>query len=162
MEKQDFIPIFKHIRTTDERSEFIDLVEKLIENNFKRDQDPLPNTPFSKNAIDTIYAEINRLGVSKDREGIEKVLEEILDKVKELPEARISIAITPTENLKNSLKTWAIENNIPNVIFNIEVRSEIVAGAIIMSPEGEYGNYSLSNQLDNYFSTKKQEVLALL
>jgi helix-turn-helix protein len=49
-----------------------------------------------------------------------------------------------------------------NAVFNIEVKSEIIAGAIVMSQKGEYGNYSLSSQLDKFFTEKKQEVLSLL
>ena len=162
MEKIDLNFIFKHIRTADERNELIELIEELIENNFRRDQEPLPGSPFSKNATDAIYVQMNSLGISNSREDIEKFLEKILEGVKKLPELRISIAISPTENLKKNLKDWANNNDMSNVIFNIEVKSEIVAGAIIMSPEGEYGNYSLSSQLDKYFVEQRQEVLQLL
>jgi len=162
MEKINFNTVLNHIRTTEEKNELIELIEELLENNFRRDQKPLPNTPFSKNATDAIHAQINELGASNNREEIEKYLEALLSEVKKLPEMRISIAISPTENLKNNLKNWATENGLGNLTFNIEVRSEIIAGAVIMSHEGEYGNYSLSSQLENYFTNKKQEVLALL
>lgn len=162
MEKNDLSFILKYVRTAEERNELIELIEELLENNFRRDQEPLPGSPFSKNATDAIYAQMNSLGISDSREDIEKFLEKILEGVKKLPELRISIAISPTENLKNNLKDWAMNNGMENVLFNIEVKSEIVAGAIIMSPEGEYGNYSLSSQLDKYFSQNRQEVFALL
>ena len=162
MEKLDLGFISKLTRTTEEKNELIELLEELIENNFRKTQEPLPNTPFSKNATDTIYAEINRLGISNDREKIEGYYEKMLNEIKSLSEIRISIAIPPTEKLKNNLKTWAQENGLPNVIFNIEIKSEIIAGAVIMSTDGEYRNYSLSNQLDKYFIEKKQEILTLL
>jgi len=154
--------ILKHVRTVDERTELIELIEELLENNFKRDQSPIPNTAFSKNASDAIRREINIRGIENNRSEIEKFLESILTEVKQLPEIRISIAIQPTETLINSLKSWAEKNDLNNVVFAIEVKSEIIAGAIVMSHKGEYGNYSLSSQLDKFFIEKKQEVLSLL
>lgn len=162
MEKLNLDFILKQVRTTEERNELIELLEELIENNFRRDQEPIPNTSFSKNATDSIYAEINRLGFSNDREKIGEFYEKILAQVRNLAEIRISIAISPTETLKNNLKAWAEQNELKNVIFNIEVKSEVLAGAIIMSNEGEYANYSLSTQIDKYFTDKKQEILTLL
>ena len=47
--------IFKYIRTTDERSELINLVEKLIENNFKSKPDPLDQSPFSQKSSELIF-----------------------------------------------------------------------------------------------------------
>ena len=154
--------ILKHVRTLDERSELIELIEELLENNFRRDQSPIPNTAFSKNATDAIHREVNNRKIANNREEIEKFLQSILTEVKKLPEIRISIAIQPTETLINNLKAWAEKNGLNNPVFNIEVKSEIIAGAIVMSNEGEYRNYSLSTQLDKFFIEKKQEILSLL
>ena len=158
----DLAFILKHVRTTEERSELVNLLEELIENNFKRDPKPISGSPFSKNATDAIYSEISKLGIANNREEIEKFLETILSEAKSLPEIRISIAIPPSENLINNLRKWSYDNNLNNVIFNIDVKSEIVAGAIIMSPEGEYADFSLSNQINKFFKEKRQEVLSLL
>jgi F0F1-type ATP synthase delta subunit len=154
--------LLKHVRTIDERTELIELVEELLENNFRRDQSPIPNTAFSKNASDAINREINIRGITNNRSEMEKFLESILSEVKKLPEIRISIAIQPTETLINNLKVWAEKNGLNNAVFVIEVKSEIIAGAIVMSHKGEYGNYSLSSQLDKFFTDKKQEVISLL
>jgi F0F1-type ATP synthase delta subunit len=162
MEKYNFDFIYKHIRTTEERNELVELIEEMLENNFRRDQEPLPKTPFSSTVANEIYEHIRLHGIENNRENIEKLLEKMLGEVKKLPEIRLTIAIPPSENLKNNLKTWADENGLRNVVFNIEVKTDITAGTIIMSHLGEYGNYSLSSQLDKYFNQKKQEILALL
>ena len=111
---------------------------------------------------EVIYSEINEQGISNDQEEIQKYLEGLHKEVKELPEIRIAIAIPPSERLMTKLKDWSEQNDIQNAVFDIEVKRDIVAGAIVMSPEGEYSNYSLSNQLDEYFKNKKDAVLSLL
>ena len=40
--------ILKYIRTADERNELINLIEELIENNFKKTPDPIDSSPFSQ------------------------------------------------------------------------------------------------------------------
>lgn len=154
--------VTKHIKTTEERSDLVNLIEELIENNFKNDPNPISVTPFTQKVAEVIYDEINKVGISNDQEEIEKFLEKLLKEVKEIPEIRIGIAIPPTQKLMTKLKEWTDKNGIQNAVFNIEVKPDIVAGAIVMSPEGEYSNYSLSNQLDEYFRNNKQTVMSLL
>lgn len=152
----------KHIKTTEDRGDLVNLIEELIENNFKNDPNPINVTPFTQKVAEVIYAEINRLGISNNQEDIQKYLENLHKEVKALPEIRISIAIPPTEKLMTKLKEWAEKNDIQNAVFDIEVKTDIVAGAIVMSPDGEYSNYALSNQLDEYFTNNKDNIMSLL
>jgi hypothetical protein len=64
--------------------------------------------------------------------------------------------------LIEKLKDWAETYKIVNLVFDIEVKPEIIAGAIIISREGKYVKYSLSEMLDDYFIRNKQELSALL
>jgi F0F1-type ATP synthase delta subunit len=157
--KFDFI--FKYVRTQNERDQLVDLIEEMIQNNFKRDADALPNSSFAKTTSDVIYKEMESLGILNDQEEIEKFLTSMLNELREIPEIRISIALEPTEKLIKIIQDWSETNGLPRTLFNIEVKPEIVGGAIIMSQDGEYANYSLLNQIDKVFAEKKTDILKL-
>lgn len=154
--------ILKYIRTSEEKNELINLLEELLENTFKRDFEVKTDSKFISKAMKMIYAQIDTLNISNDREKTEEFLEIILESTRKLPEIRLALAINPTEELIDRLKNWAAENNLGNAIFHFELRPDIVAGALIMSEHGQYANYSLSSQIDKFFVTKKQELLSLI
>lgn len=158
----DFNFILNHVRTAEERNQLIDLVEEMISNAFKRDPDTLENSPFVKKAYEVISSQLNSLNIENNREETEKYLEQLLKIVRELPEIEISIAVAPTDELINKIRQWADDNKMGHMIFNIKVKADIGAGSIIMSHKGEYGDYSLENQLNKYFKNKRQEIFSLL
>ena len=154
--------ILKYVRTAEEKNELINLLEELQENTFKRDFEVKTDSEFVSKAMKMIYAQIETLNISNDREKTEEFLENILKETRSLPQIKLAIAINPTEELIDKLKNWANENNLGNVIFEFELKQDILAGVIIMSDHGEYANYSLSAQIDKFFATKKQELLTLI
>ncbi len=156
--------ILNLIKTTDEQNSFINLIENMLENTFKRTpekDEELEHSPFLESISSAITFAIQKRNISNDRNGIEQFLESILTKAKEIPIMKITISFSPSEKLTISLKEWANKNISGNVIFNITTDPKILGGAVIMS-KGEYSNYSLSDKIDKFFLTKKQEVLLLL
>lgn len=154
--------ILSSIRTTDEKNQTVNLIEEMLENIFKRDQEVYAQSPFSKKMSGLIIAEIEKRKISSDRKQAEKYLEDLLLVVKKLPEMRLTIAIDPTEDLIKSVKNWTERNLSREIILDFEVKPEIIGGTIIVSPKGQYANYALSEQIDRFFTNKRQEITNLL
>ena len=154
--------ILKYIRTSEEKNELINIIEIMIENNFKNSPSPITGSAYTKMLSEVIYNEINVRKLTNNQEDIDKFLDSIKKLTSSLYEMRMLIPINPSEDLIKKLKAWANENNLPSVIFNLEKKSDIVGGAVIMTHEGEYLDYSLSKQIDKYFIDNKSEITALL
>jgi len=154
--------MLSNIRTTDEKNLMINLIEEILENIFKRDQKDYSRSPFSEKMKMIIFAEINDRKIKNDRKMMEKYLDELLLIVKKLPELKLTIAIDPSEDLITSVKNWTSKNLSQDVIIDFETKPEIIGGTIIVSPNGKYANYALSEQIDKFFTEKRQEINALL
>lgn len=154
--------LLQYIMTTEQKNDLINLLEQLLEDIFKRDTRPTPKSPFEKKTLELIYLEIENKKIGNDSMEMEKFLKSLLEETRALPELKLTIAVYPTEELIEKLKDWAKSYKITNMVFDIDVNPEIIAGAIIISTEGKYVKYSLSEMLDNYFISKKQELTQLL
>lgn len=154
--------ILNYIMTTEQKGELIDILEQLLEDIFKKDTRPTPKSSFGKKSLEMIYFEIEKKQIGGNTIGMEKFLQEMLTQTKSLPELKLTIAVSPTEELLERLKDWAISRGMGNLVFDIEVKPEIIAGAVIISNEGKYIKYSLSDMLDNYFAVNKPELASLL
>lgn len=154
--------LLNYIMTSEQKSELIDIVEQLLEDIFKKDSRPTPKSSFGKKALEMIYFEIEKKQIGGNTIEMEKFLQALIEETKALPELKLTIAVSPTEELLERLKDWAIGKGHGNLIFDIDVKPDIIAGAIIISKEGKYTKYSLSDMLDNYFTVRKQELVNLL
>lgn len=154
--------ILRYIMTVEQKNDLVNLLENLIENIFKKDPTTNPNSSFEKKALEIIYFEIERRKIQNDPEKIEDFLKKVLDEAKAMSVLKLTIAIPPSESLIEKLKDWAEANKFINMVFDIEVKPDLIAGAIIVTKEGKYIKYSLSEMLDYYFMSKKLELSALL
>jgi F0F1-type ATP synthase delta subunit len=157
--------ILKLIRTTNDRSRFINLIEHLQVNIFKKTPDySFLNTEsiYIKSLLTAVETLIQAQKISNNSPQIEKLLESLIAKAREMDIMNITIAVDPSEKLINDLKTWAIKNVSENTIFNISVDPHIQGGAIITNNKGEYANYSLSSRIDQSLVNKQREIMTLL
>ncbi len=154
--------LLNYIMSSQQKNDLINLVEQLLEDIFKKATRPTPTTSFEKKALEMIYFEIEKRQIGTNAVEMEKFLHQILTSTKALPELKLSIAVSPTEEILERLKDWAKNNNMGNIVFDIDVKPEIIAGAVIITGEGKYIKYSLSDMLDNYFIAKRQELANLL
>lgn len=158
--QSDFL--LSYIMTSQQKNDLVSLLEEYTEDIFKRAARPTPKSLFEKKALEIIYFEIERLKIGEDPMQTESFLKKLLEETKAMPELKITIAISPTEELLVKLKEWAQKYYSNNLVFDIDINPEIIAGAIIISEEGKYIKYSLSDMLDYYFTARKQELVSLL
>lgn len=154
--------ILRYIMTVEQKNDLINLLETLIGDIFKNNTKPSPNSSFEKKALEIIYFEIEKRKIENNPTEIEAFLQKVLEETKAMPELKLSIAVPPSENLIEKLKEWAEVNKLINLVFDIEIKPELIAGAIIISQKGKYIKYSLSDMLDDYFESKKPELINLL
>lgn len=148
--------------TTGQKNNLINLLEVLLEDIFKKDTRPTPNSSFEKKVLEMIYFEIEKKGIGNNPIEMEEFLIKVLEETKSMPDVKITIAVSPTEELIEKLKNWAQANDISNVTFDIDVNPEIIAGAVITTPDGKYIKYALSDMIDAYFTDNRQQLSALL
>ncbi len=157
--------ILKMIRTTDERNSFVNLVEKLQENIFKKTPDFKfldTESESIRNISNIIHDTLAQKNILSNRTQTENFLESLLTKARNIETMKISIAFAPTPKLISDLKAWSNSNISGNIIFDITVDQKIQGGTIIINNEGEYLNYSLSERIDKVLINKRQEIISLL
>jgi len=74
--------------------------------------------------------------------------EKLKEKLKSLPIFSLTIGFEPTEEFKEKLVHWIKENVEKKAVLDLKIDKEILGGAII-SWQGKYKNYSLSEKLKN-------------
>ena len=151
--------ILKLIRTTEEKEESINLIESLLENNYKNrlTAEFESSSPFLRNLWNYISSKIAKF--EGNRLEIEKYLNSVLVKIQDQKTLKITLAIKPSEKLVDTITNWAQKNLSEEIIFDIEVDPRIIGGAIIISNKGEFADFSLLKKIDNIFSSKKAEIL---
>src|SRR3972149_9757105 len=151
--------ILQLVRTTSDQNDLINLIEIMLEDNYKapsKAKEQVNNSAFMKNLSEAINAEFQRIGISQNRQEREKFLNALLLKAKSLNSLKISIAISPNEQLINSICKWAESNLSGKIVFDITVTPEILGGAIVINKNGEYADYSLLKGIDDFFLNQKQ------
>jgi F0F1-type ATP synthase delta subunit len=155
--------LLSNIRTAQEKNEAINLIEEILENIFKREPKDYSNhSPFTKNMSEKIFAEIDNKKIRQDRKQMEAYLMPMLKEIKSMKEVKLTVAATPSEEIINNVKSWLSKNVSQSTVISFEVKPEIIGGVIMVSPSGKYINYALSEQIDKFFTDKKQAILSLL
>lgn len=153
------------VKTTKDQNELINLIEKLIENNFKKSfapNDEILNSGTTRKLWEAISTSLISGNISEDQKEREKFLDSLLSKVRALNKLKITLAIEPNNRLLEHLRDWMDKNLSENTILDITVDSQILGGAIIVSGNGDYADFSLFKRINDLFLTRKQEILSLL
>lgn len=140
------------IRTYDEQNDAIELLEEMLAENFRKTPNPKSanKSIFLKNFYSYLLNKINSTG--QDREGTKQLLENILSEIKNLKKIKITLASPPDEVVIQNLGKWLNDNNLENVIFDITLDKKIMGGAIIVGQRGEYRDFSLDKNIDDYLN----------
>ena len=143
------------IRTTDEQREAIDLLEEMMSENFKSSPSPKNafRSPFSNSFYSFLLKEINALG--RNRETVEKYLKKTLAEVKDLSGIKITLATYPDITILSVIENWLNKNGLERCVFDISTDPKILGGAIIIGQKGQYKDYSLSSEIDNFLKMTK-------
>ena len=88
---------------------------------------------------------------------IKTYLEDIQHELANLNEVRMTLAISPDDELLNNIHQWLLKNVAPNVIINLRIDRSILGGAIV-SINGHYHNGSINKKLATYFSNKRDSL----
>lgn len=161
----DHTNILKLIRITSEQSELINLIETLLENNFKEKpglNDKIINSDLTKKLYNVVSEALISHNIAGDKKETEKFLDSLLSETRNLDKVKITIAFAPNDGVIEYLSKWAKANFSGNIIFDISVDPQILGGAIIANDKGEYADFSLSKKLTDLFLNQKEQILSLL
>ncbi|MBI2621944.1 MAG: F0F1 ATP synthase subunit delta [Candidatus Levybacteria bacterium] len=149
--------ILNLINTSEEKEEFINFLEGLLENIYKEHFQPIAkdSSMLVKNFWDCLNLQIAQRKITNNKEEIEKFLNSLLQEIRKLSSVKLTIALSPTDELINAIGKWAQKNLSQKIIFDIEVDKKILGGAIIISDEGRFMDYSLRRKIDYVFSMKE-------
>lgn len=86
-----------------------------------------------------------------NRSNLAKLLNLLKEKLADLPEINITLAIEPTNEIIDLIYNFYIEKYHKEVIWNITVDSTIIGGAIF-GYSGEFKDYSLKKRVLNHES----------
>lgn len=152
--------VLKLIRTSGEKEELINLIEKLVEETYKDkfDETSEYSSDLGKKIWDEISLEISSRGISNNRREIEKYLNTLLEKIRTINSLKLTLAISPSEELITALSKWVEKNLSEKIIFDIKVDPKIIGGAIITSDKGEFADFSLLKKINLIFKAKKSIV----
>lgn len=140
------------IRTTEEQISAINLIEDMLAENFKTKPNPKDKDAslFSGAFYSAVFNEIKKL--NEERDAVEKMLSQLLSDVKSMSKIKITLARFPDDEILSELENWLTKNSLDNFVFDISIDPKILGGIILSTPKGEYKDYSLSTQIDEYFA----------
>lgn len=76
------------------------------------------------------------------------------DFLEQIPQLKLEIAFSPSENFPAMIRQWFWENNKQKVIIDLTINPNIVGGAVI-EYKGQYANFSLLEKMNESISLIK-------
>ena len=93
-----------------------------------------------------------------DKELIKSFLETLKKLLGKFKTIRLIIAFEPKEETIENIHNWVSSNLGEGYILDIETNKGLLGGAIVMSSNGEYRDFSLKKTLEETFENKKEEI----
>lgn len=152
----------KLIRTKDEQSELINLIEEMIKNLYKAQNKTESSSPLRALLTNEIIKIMQAQKISENKIKSEKFLNSLLDAARNLTVLKLTIAIEPDQKMITSIKNWADKNGLNGGIFEFIIDPNILGGAVIVNHKGSYADYSLLKRIDELFLNQKQLISKLL
>ncbi len=156
-----YILILEKILTLEELNRTSQLLNEAYDGLYKSKSDPkeILETTLPYFVTDVVFETAKKNGVPfNDREGLQKIVDEIRTYLLNLPVAELVIAFIPNYRHIQKLSRWWEEYAGTHVILNIKIDESIVAGAKI-SYAGFYKDYSLSNWLNQNASSNLDQFI---
>ncbi|QQS39317.1 hypothetical protein IPM62_01760 [Candidatus Woesebacteria bacterium] len=101
---------------------------------------------------------VEKLAQNKDKE---KLLKDIKLRLTKVESIELGLALEPNEKTLTRLKNWININIGTNIVMDIKVNSDLVAGATV-SYNGNYGDFTLAQSFKTKFENKKTDLIKLL
>lgn len=83
---------------------------------------------------------------------LSKFLEEIQTTISNLPQASLTLAIEPNEEILKAISDWFLLNLKRQVVIEVLVKTNIIAGATV-SFNGKHFDSSIKSEFDNFTTT---------
>lgn len=147
------------IKTSKDKEELRECIKLLSESLFKANE--FENT--LKNKIPIKYVDFLKSLIKDrlDRTETENALDKLNGYLNRLKEINLVIAFDPTQGNIDNIYAWVKKNLGENIILNLKVDPDIIAGAII-TYAGFYDDFSLKKSIETGFIEKRSDIGKLL
>ena len=139
--------ILVQLKTLDDVDTLIQEIDVLSNSLYKSNFEEVLYSKIRKSTLDAIV----RFGVGAQLIAPLRELEEILKTLKLL---KLTLAVSPTPALVDTISSWVKTNVGEDVVLDISLDSNLMGGAQI-SFSGKYADYSLSTAYDQFCQTAK-------
>ena len=154
--------VINRLVTNSDRNNFLSLLSDLKRAAFKTTggiKSVAHGNPFLSDQIISLIPDT--FEKMEDRNEFEKMIEKIEEEVKSIKSIDLTLAIEPSPAILKTLSAFANENFKEKVVFNLILDPHTIGGAILVI-NGKYMDFSLLSKLNDAFSSKKEELVALL
>lgn len=154
METLDLSELFTTKSQADDFASRLALItQKIFETGFNPEAALLEHFGIQKKDTFMTLLRTNHIN-SESRIAIKQFIEKIQERISTLSVISLVLAFEPNEIVLQSLSRWFIVNTSRQVLFDIKVDTNLIAGAAILS-NGKYLDFSIKPHFDRIF----QEVL---
>lgn len=136
------------IRTVNDKENFSDYLEALKENLFKQNSFAEIIKSGTSPYPALIKGALQKEGLENNKNNLKIMIEKIENELKLLKTINLMLSFEPNESIINAIYSWVTKNLGKKIVLNIEVKPEILGGAVI-SFNGLYSDFSLKRTLEN-------------
>ena len=156
-----YFNLITSLKTKDDLDRLSSEIDSLLASVFETGNHSFENTLESisiktaKKITDAIKK--NNMDIA-DKELIKSFLETLKKLLGKFKTIRLIIAFEPKEETIENIHNWVSSNLGEGYILDIETNKGLLGGAIVMSSNGEYRDFSLKKTLEETFENKKEEI----
>ncbi len=105
-------------------------------------------------------AQVLNQRLPQDAEGRQKVLRELKKELVELPVARLTLAVEPTEKMVQEISDKLRKEVAAGIIVDIE-RDALIVGGALVTYGGKFGDFSLATRMEKVWAKQAETLLRM-
>lgn len=156
--------IIASIKTTEDLSQIFSEIDSLLVSIFEAEDQSFDNALklISSDSAKKIKETLTKSGLdTTNKEFIRNFLIGLKELLHKLKTVRLIIAFEPSDQTIEKIHNWISSNLGEGYILNIETDRAILGGAIVVSFNGEYRDFTVKKSLEYSFNAKRKEILQL-
>ena len=144
----DFEKITNNIKTKQDLVYLLDDINQAKELIYKGESKDLSKKTKNKISEELRGILKEQQGNLNSREEQEDFLEQLKTHLKEIPQLKLTLAFSPSDNFLEEISQWLENETGQQIIIDLTVNPKIVGGAII-EYDGHYSNLALKKKIEN-------------
>lgn len=159
-----YFDIIASIKTTQDLHEISSEIDNLLTSIFETKNQSFDNAlkSISITASTKIKETLAKNGLDiTNKELIQNFLIGLKELLRKFKTIRLVIAFEPSDLTIENIHNWVASNLGQGYILHIETDRAILGGAIVVSSNGQYRDFTVKKSLEETFSAKREQILQL-